>query len=149
VRARADQLLSDFPGLHAEARVLGVGYDGLRPADAVSSRPRLSLALPRTAAVRPPAHDSASWTNQIRQAERFVGQLRFGKPIEAREATSVATLVGDIAAGKPTTWAAAPAPFFYFVLRADAVDIAYGTRAGFERLGVPYMAHIEPAGDWS
>jgi hypothetical protein len=45
VRARADQLLSDFPGLHAEARVLGVGYDGLRPADAVSSRPRLSLAL--------------------------------------------------------------------------------------------------------
>ena len=92
VRARADQLLSDFPGLHAEARVLGVGFDGLRPTDAVSSRPRLSLALPRTAAVRPPAHDSASWTNQIRQAERFVGQLRFGKPIEA--AQRVHRLVG-------------------------------------------------------
>lgn len=76
-------------------------------------------------------------------------QQSFGKPIEALDATSVATLVGDIAAGKPTAWAAAPAPFFYFVLRADAVDVAYGTRAGFERLGVPYMAHIEPAGDWS
>ena len=72
--------------------MLGVGYDGLRPADAVSSRPRLSLALPRTAAVRPPAHNSASWTNQIRQAERFVGQLRFGKPIEA--AQRVHRLVG-------------------------------------------------------
>ena len=92
VRARADQLLSDFPGLHAEARVLGVGFDGLRPTDTVSSRPRLSLALPRTAAVRPPAHDSAAWTNQIRQAERFGSQLRFGKPIEA--AQRVHRLVG-------------------------------------------------------
>ncbi len=73
----------------------------------------------------------------------------FGKAIEALDAASVAALVGDIAAGKPTAWAAAPAPFFYFVLRADAVDVAYGTRGGFERLGVPYMAHIEPAGDWS
>ncbi|KOO24057.1 hypothetical protein Ctob_009670 [Chrysochromulina tobinii] len=64
VRARADQLLSGLPGLHAEARVLGVGYDRLRPADTVSSRPRLSLALPRTALARPPAHDSAAWTSR-------------------------------------------------------------------------------------
>lgn len=76
-------------------------------------------------------------------------QQKSGKTIEALDPAAIAELVGDIAAGKPTTWAAAPAPFFYFVLRADAVDIAYGTRAGFERLGVPYMAHIEPAGDWS
>ncbi len=75
-------------------------------------------------------------------------QQTFGKAIEALDATSLSTLIGDIASGKPTGWAAAPAPFFYFVLRADAVDVAYGTRAGFERLGVPYMAHIEPSGDW-
>jgi hypothetical protein len=75
-------------------------------------------------------------------------QQKFGKAIEALDATATAELVGDIAGGKPAPWAAAPAPFFYFVLRADAVDVAYGTRAGFERLGVPYMAHIEPAGDW-
>jgi hypothetical protein len=76
-------------------------------------------------------------------------QQKSGKTIEALDPAAIAELVGDIATGKPTTWAAAPAPFFYFVLRADAVDVAYGTRAGFARLGVPYMAHIEPAGDWS
>ncbi|WP_138379029.1 gluconate 2-dehydrogenase subunit 3 family protein [Luteithermobacter gelatinilyticus] len=39
---------------------------------------------------------------------------------------------------------APPAPFFYFVLRADALDVTYGTREGFERLDIPYLAHIEP-----
>lgn len=73
----------------------------------------------------------------------------YGKPIEALDVADLASLIGDIAAGKPTVWAAAPAPFFYFVLRADAVDVAYGTRAGFARLGVPYAAHIAPPGDWS
>lgn len=36
----------------------------------------------------------------------------------------------------------------YFVLRADAVDVVYGTRAGMRRLGVPVMGHIEPESEW-
>ena len=48
----------------------------------------------------------------------------------------------------PEGWQAAPAPFFYFVVRSDAVDVVYGTAAGFAKLGVPYMAHITPATDW-
>ncbi|MFQ5348094.1 MAG: gluconate 2-dehydrogenase subunit 3 family protein [Rhodothalassiaceae bacterium] len=36
----------------------------------------------------------------------------------------------------------------YFALRADAVDVVYGTRAGMERLGVPIMGHIEPESEW-
>jgi len=73
---------------------------------------------------------------------------RFGKAIAALAPAEAAELVADIATGKPTPWNAAPAPFFYFVLRADALDVGYGTRAGFERLGIPYMAHIAPTKDW-
>jgi Gluconate 2-dehydrogenase subunit 3 len=41
-----------------------------------------------------------------------------------------------------------PSPFFYFVSRADAVDVFYGTVEGFERLGIPYMPHIAPLKRW-
>jgi len=48
----------------------------------------------------------------------------------------------------PDGWSGPPSPFFYFVSRADAVDVFYGTVEGFERLGVPYMPHIAPLKRW-
>jgi Gluconate 2-dehydrogenase subunit 3 len=48
----------------------------------------------------------------------------------------------------PEGWSGPPSPFFYFVSRADAVDVFYGTVEGFERLGVPYMPHIAPLKRW-
>ncbi len=57
-------------------------------------------------------------------------------------------LVGQIAQANPDGWAGPPAPFFYFVLRNDAVDVVYGTKQGVESLGIPYMAHIEPPSRW-
>ena len=57
-------------------------------------------------------------------------------------------LTGQIAQANPDGWAGPPAPFFYFVLRSDAVDVVYGTQQGVESLGVPYMAHIEPPSRW-
>jgi Gluconate 2-dehydrogenase subunit 3 len=45
-------------------------------------------------------------------------------------------------------WRGPPAPLFYFVLRNDAVDVVYATMAGYESLGVPYMAHIAPRSGW-
>ena len=59
-----------------------------------------------------------------------------------------AGLVGQIAQANPDGWNGPPAPFFYFVVRNDALDVVYGTKAGFERLGIPYMAHIEPPSRW-
>ena len=41
-----------------------------------------------------------------------------------------------------------PAGLVYFVLRSDTVDVMYGTMEGYESLGVPYMAHIEPDKRW-
>lgn len=57
-------------------------------------------------------------------------------------------LTGKIAQTNPDGWAGPPAPFFYFVLRNDAVDVVYGTKQGIESLGIPYMAHIEPPSRW-
>ena len=57
-------------------------------------------------------------------------------------------LVGQFAQANPDGWQGPPGPFFYFVLRNDAVDVVYGTKDGIESLGIPYMAHIEPASRW-
>ncbi len=77
--------------------------------------------------------------------------------IAARAATGLAGLDGTgrenlvraLLKDPPPDWSGSPsAQLFYFVLRADAIDVAYGTQAGFERLGIPYLAHIEPASPW-
>jgi hypothetical protein len=57
-------------------------------------------------------------------------------------------LVGLLAQANPDGWQGPPGPFFYFVLRNDAVDVVYGTQEGVESLGIPYMAHIEPPSRW-
>jgi len=45
-------------------------------------------------------------------------------------------------------WTGPPSSFFQFVIRADACDVVYGTKAGFERIGMPHMAHINAASEW-
>jgi hypothetical protein len=57
-------------------------------------------------------------------------------------------LVEEIRQKVPDGWSGPPSPFFYFVSRADAVDVFYGTVEGFERLGIPYMPHIKPLKRW-
>ena len=57
-------------------------------------------------------------------------------------------IVGDIIKAQPAGWQGPPAPFFTFLVRSDAVDVVYGTRAGLEKLGLPVMAHLEPEQEW-
>jgi hypothetical protein len=67
----------------------------------------------------------------------------------AHRASALATALHGAFTGKPfNIWNGPPAGLVYFVLRSDAVDVVYGTPAGFERLGVPYMAHILPPAGW-
>jgi hypothetical protein len=63
-------------------------------------------------------------------------------------ADAASRLVGSLAAGQLAAWSGPPAGLFYFVLRNDAIDVTYGTPAGFAALGIPYMAHIEPPSRW-
>jgi hypothetical protein len=47
-----------------------------------------------------------------------------------------------------TDWAGPPASYAFFVLRADALDVTYGTPEGFSTLDIPYSAHIQPEAYW-
>lgn len=49
---------------------------------------------------------------------------------------------------KVPNWEGPPASYMLFVLRADSLDVTYGTPAGFEKLGIPYMAQNMPATPW-
>ncbi len=71
-----------------------------------------------------------------------------GVPLEAMTAADWQRLLQAMLAPDLAGWQGPPAGLFYFALRGDAVDVVYGTRAGFERLGVDYLAHIEPETDW-
>jgi len=53
-----------------------------------------------------------------------------------------------MAADSLSDWVGPPASYVLFVLRADALDVTYGTPEGFENLGIPYMAHIMPEQPW-
>ena len=64
------------------------------------------------------------------------------------EAAQQVDLVRQISQTVPEGWVGPPAPFFYFVVRNDAVDVVYGTKEGVESLGIPFMAHIEPPSRW-
>ena len=50
--------------------------------------------------------------------------------------------------GEVVNWQGPPPPLFYMMVRSDAVDVVYGTKEGFDKLNVPYMAHIMPEEKW-
>ena len=75
-------------------------------------------------------------------------QAQTGQAFAGLSPANQAQLVGQFAQANPDGWQGPPGPFFYFVLRNDAVDVVYGTQEGVESLGIPYMAHIEPPSRW-
>ena len=58
------------------------------------------------------------------------------------------SFVDNMRQNKIEGWQGPAGGFVYTVLRFDAVDVVYGTMAGYEALGTPYMAHIAPTRSW-
>ena len=105
VRIRADRLLKDFPGLGAiEGIVTGQGADSLPSASSVSAAADLSSAIstsqPNARAVaggadgeaRAPRGDASASASAVartvasapgRYRSRYLGELKYGRPIEA------------------------------------------------------------------
>lgn len=57
-------------------------------------------------------------------------------------------VVGAIAPEQSQDWQRQLSQLLFFAARSDAVDVVYGTKAGIEALGLPYLAHIEPERRW-
>jgi Gluconate 2-dehydrogenase subunit 3 len=75
-------------------------------------------------------------------------RLLYRKSFLTLDSDQKVTLVREISQKNPADWKGPPAPLFYLVVRNDAIDVTYGTPEGFAKLGVPYMAMIEPPRKW-
>lgn len=66
----------------------------------------------------------------------------------ASKVMSFSDMARGMASDSLSEWMGPPSSYVLFVLRADALDVTYGTPEGFEALGIPYMAHIMPETPW-
>lgn len=57
-------------------------------------------------------------------------------------------IAGMVLDPKVEGWDGPPAFLFYFTVRNDALDVTYGSPAAYDRLGIPYMAHLLPPSAW-
>lgn len=95
-----------------------------------------------------PAADFAGFYRAVLGSAGKLAQGRHGKPWRELDEGQSAAVLADMAGDAVPDWTGPPASFAFFVLRADACDVVYGTEAGFARLGIPYMAHLAPAQPW-
>lgn len=71
-----------------------------------------------------------------------------GVPFVQASAAAAKPLISAMLPGTIAPWQGPPAALFYLAVRSDAADLVYGTRAAYDRMQVPYLAHIEPPSDW-
>ena len=72
----------------------------------------------------------------------------FGREFAQLSAEDQREFVDRMRQNKIEGWTGRPGGAVYAVLRADAVDVVYGTMEGYEALGIPYMPHIPPEKRW-
>lgn len=131
----------------AEALVPGARAQGIAHfVDANLARPHSeSLLTARYLDVMPP-HDTF-YRSGLDALDKAALKLT-GKPFALASDAETRPLIASMLSGKVDGWDGPPPPLFYLAVRSDAADLVYGTVAAFERMNIPYMAHIEPPGDW-
>ncbi len=112
----------------------------------LSAPPEEALLMVKYLGV-PPAGLSGFYRGALAGADA-AARARFSKLWPALNAEQAAEMMALLNGPDPEGWTGPPAGFFSFALRADACDVVYGTEVGFEKLGVPYMAHIAPPSEW-
>jgi hypothetical protein len=111
----------------------------------ISVPPHESLLQARILNFRPPFADFyRSAVITVDGASRRM----FGKDFAQLVATDQHEFVSRMRQNKIEGWTGKPGGLTYAVLRADAVDVVYGTMEGYESLGIPYMPHIPPEKRW-
>jgi hypothetical protein len=111
----------------------------------LSVPPHQALLQARIFNVRPPFADFyRTAIVSIDESSRRI----FGRDFVQLSAADQREFVGRMRQNKIEGWTGRPGAAVYAVLRADAVDVVYGTMEGYEALGIPYMAHIPPEKRW-
>lgn len=82
------------------------------------------------------------------KALNVAAKAAHGQGFADLEATAKADLVRPMLGGQISGWQGPPQPLLYLAVRSDAADLVYGTPGAFERMNLPYMAHIEPPSTW-
>ena len=122
----------------AETLVPGAIDAGIGPyIDSQLAAKEASLLMAKYLGV-PPEQQAGFYQSALDSTHRF---------LQTQDATSE-TLVGLMGQDAVPQWQGPPASFFFFVLRADALDVVYGSEVGFADLDIPYMAHITPEAPW-
>jgi hypothetical protein len=75
-------------------------------------------------------------------------QARFSKWFLALNEPERMVVVDAAVNASTVAWKEPDPNFFYFISRSDAVDVVYGTVAGFRALDIPYLPHIPPRRPW-
>jgi hypothetical protein len=118
----------------------------------ISIPPEEALLEARIMNVRPPFanfYRAAIGAIDRTSRSRTGGQSRSGgRGFAELDATEQHDFIDTLRQNKIDGWQGPAAPFVYFLLRTDAVDVVYGTMDGYAKLGVPYMPHIAPTRSW-
>jgi len=104
-----------------------------------------ALLEARIVNVRPPY---ANFYRAAIGAINGASTAKHGKAFAELDAATQHAFVDQMRQNKIDGWKGPGGGFVYFVLRSDAVDVVYGTMAGYKALDIPYMAHIEPKRSW-
>jgi len=75
-------------------------------------------------------------------------EARYSKPFVTLDDARKKSVVEAAVTSSTIAWTTPNPNFFYFVSRSDAVDVVYGTVAGFRDLRIPYLPHIRPRQPW-
>lgn len=83
------------------------------------------------------------------QAAEGLARAQSGSGIHQLSAPQMQSLLTAMCNPETAVPGGFPLFLFYMCLRSDAVDVVYGTPAGFKKLNIPYMQHIMPPGGWN
>jgi hypothetical protein len=111
----------------------------------LSVPPHESLLQARIFNFRPPFSDF--YRAAITSVDDASGKL-FGQNFAELASADQRQFVDLMRQNRIEGWSGRPGALVYAVLRADAVDVVYGTMEGYEALGIPYMPHIPPEKRW-
>jgi hypothetical protein len=111
----------------------------------LSVPPHESLLQARIFNFRPPF---AEFYRAVITTVDDASRKMFGRDFAQLPAADQRAFVDLMRQNKIEGWTGRPGATVYAVLRADAVDVVYGTMEGYEALGIPYMPHIPPEKRW-